>query len=86
MEDASLDSTKSGSSAAEWITKGINDGEFIVITDEVFGVVGVLELGGNGNDRIINDDETNSSSASHMQRMWLCNLFTGLAIVKAIFL
>lgn len=85
MDDSSFDSTKTGSSAAEWITKGFNDGELIVITDEVFGV-GVLELGGDGTDRIIKDDETNSSSASHLQRMWLCNLFTGFAIVTTIFL
>ena len=84
MDDPSFDSTKSGSSAAEWITKGMNDGEVIVITDEVFGV-GLLELGGNGTDRIINNDDTNSS-AGNLRSQMLFNLFTVLLIAKTIFL
>ena len=45
MENPLFDSVKTGSSAAEWITRGALDDELIVITDEVFGV-GILELKG----------------------------------------
>jgi len=47
MGSPSFDSKKTGSSAAEWITKGKSDGEFMVVTDEGFGV-GVLVLTGDG--------------------------------------
>lgn len=49
MEDASFNSLETGSSAAEWITEGKENGELIVVTDEVFGV-GVLVLTGDGSD------------------------------------
>jgi len=45
MDSASFNSLETGSSAAEWITKGEADGEFMVVTDEVFGV-GALILTG----------------------------------------
>jgi len=49
MNSPSFDSTKTGSSAAEWISKGNADGEYLIITDEVFGV-GALILTGDGSD------------------------------------
>ena len=55
-----------------------------MITDEVFGV-GLLELGGNRTDRIINNDDTNSS-AGNLRSQMLFNLFTVLLIAKTIFL
>ncbi len=70
MDDPSFDATQTGSSAAEWITKGRTDDELIVITDEGFGV-GVLQLGGSGSDKVI--DET--SGIRPLTNVWNLGFF-----------